>query len=66
MTYYWFELNKTQIMKKTLLLGALTAALFIQCAEKTDPFLVADGVIGNLTKEIQMKQIDSSKAAMEL
>ncbi len=46
-------------MKKTLFLGAITAALFIQCAEKTDPFLMADGAIGNLTKEIQMKQIDS-------
>ena len=46
-------------MKKTLFIGALTALFFIQCSTKNDPFLIGQGAIGDLTKEIQMKQIDS-------
>ncbi len=46
-------------MKKTLLLTAISCALFIQCAEKSDPFFIDNGAIGSLTKETQMKQIDS-------
>ncbi len=46
-------------MKKTLFLGALTALLFVQCGKEKDPFLIKKGAIGNLTKEIKMKQIDS-------
>ena len=46
-------------MKKTLFIGALTALFFVQCGKKTDPFLIQQGAIGNLTKEIQMKQVDS-------
>ncbi|MBZ0326978.1 MAG: hypothetical protein K8F54_05190 [Altibacter sp.] len=46
-------------MKKTLLFGALIALLFVQCGKDNDPFLIKQGAIGNLTKEIQMKQIDS-------
>lgn len=46
-------------MKKTLFIGALTALFFIQCSTKSDPFLIQQGAVGNLTKEVQMKQIDS-------
>ncbi len=46
-------------MKKTIFIGAFTALFFVQCEKKTDPFLIQQGVIGDLTKEIQMKQVDS-------
>lgn len=46
-------------MKNILFIGALTALLFVQCGKKTDPFLIQQGAIGYLTKEIQMKQVDS-------
>lgn len=46
-------------MRKTLLFGAFVALLFTQCGEKNNPFLIQQGAIGDLTKEIQMKQIDS-------
>ena len=46
-------------MKKTLFFGALTALFFIQCGKKNDPVLIQSGAMGNLTKEIQMKQVDS-------
>ncbi len=46
-------------MKKTLFLSALAALLFVQCGKEKDPFLIKQGAIGNLTREIKMKQIDS-------
>ncbi|NND64194.1 MAG: hypothetical protein HKN48_13475 [Flavobacteriaceae bacterium] len=46
-------------MKKTLIIGSLLSILFVQCTEDKDPFLISKGAIGSLTKEIQMKQVDS-------
>lgn len=46
-------------MKKNLFIGALTILLFTQCQKKTDPFLIQEGSIGELSMEIQMRQIDS-------
>ncbi|QAA82761.1 hypothetical protein EI546_14000 [Aequorivita sp. H23M31] len=46
-------------MKKTLLLGGLTALLFVQCGKDSDPFLIKKDAIGNLTEHTKMKQLDS-------
>ncbi|PKA83543.1 hypothetical protein ATE92_1699 [Ulvibacter sp. MAR_2010_11] len=46
-------------MKKTLFFGVIAVLLFVQCGKDNDPFLIKQGAIGNLTKEIRMKQIDS-------
>lgn len=46
-------------MIKNILLGALTALLFIQCNKKNDPFLIKDGAVGSLTREMKLKQVDS-------
>ena len=46
-------------MKKTLFIGAMTALFFIQCDKKSDPFLIQQGMIGNLSKDIQIRQVDS-------
>jgi len=46
-------------MKKTLIIGTLVTILCIQCAKEKDPFLITSGAIGNLSKDIQMKQVDS-------
>ena len=46
-------------MKKIFLITALAGILLTSCGKESDPFLMKDGAIGNLTKEIQMKQIDS-------
>jgi len=46
-------------MKKTIFIGALAALFFVQCGKKNDPFLIKSGAVGNLTKESQMKQVDS-------
>ena len=46
-------------MKKTLFIGAMTALFFVQCGKKNDPFLIQQGMVGKLSKDIQMKQIDS-------
>jgi hypothetical protein len=46
-------------MKKILLVGLLTSILFIQCGKETNPFLIQKGAIGKLTKDIQIKQVDS-------
>jgi len=46
-------------MKKHLILGAIVVLLFAQCAEEKDPFLIQNGAIGNLTKQMKMKQVDS-------
>ena len=46
-------------MKKTWLFALCLGFLMIQCAKKTDPFVIAAGSIGPLTKEVQMKELDS-------
>jgi hypothetical protein len=46
-------------MKKTLIIGVLAGLLFAQCAEENDPYLIQNGQIGPLTKQTQMKQVDS-------
>jgi len=46
-------------MKKTMFIGAMTALFFIQCDKKNDPFLIQQGMVGNLSKDIQMRQVDS-------
>ena len=46
-------------MKKTWLFALCLGFLMIQCAKKTDPFVIAAGNIGPLTKEVQMKELDS-------
>lgn len=48
-------------MKKTLSLIAIisTVLVFVGCGKDSDPFLIKDGAIGNLTHEIKMKQLDS-------
>lgn len=46
-------------MKKTLLLGMISTLLFIQCTEEKDPYLIQNGQIGHLTKQMKMKQVDS-------
>jgi hypothetical protein len=46
-------------MKKTIIITCLSSLLLIQCGSESTPFLIKQGSIGELTKEIQMKQIDS-------
>ena len=46
-------------MKKNLFIGVLTTLFFVQCGKKNDPFIIQKGAIGDLTKQIQMKQVDS-------
>ncbi|MAP79970.1 MAG: hypothetical protein CL526_02660 [Aequorivita sp.] len=46
-------------MKKILFASAIAAILFVQCGKNTDPYLIKNGAIGNLTKEIKIKQVDS-------
>jgi hypothetical protein len=46
-------------MKKTIFLGSLTLLLFIQCGKEKDPYLISEGAIGNLTRETEMRHIDS-------
>jgi hypothetical protein len=46
-------------MKNTLFIGIIATLLFAQCAKQNDPFLIQQEAIGNFTKEIQIKQIDS-------
>ena len=46
-------------MKKTLFIGAMTAVLFIQCDKKNDSFIIGQGMLGNLSKDVQIKQVDS-------
>jgi hypothetical protein len=47
------------MMKKTLFIGAMSALFFIQCDEKSDPFLIQQGMVGKLSKGIQIRQVDS-------
>ncbi|WP_026450453.1 hypothetical protein [Aequorivita capsosiphonis] len=46
-------------MKKTIIIGAVAALLFVQCGKDSDPFTINKGSIGNLNNEIKIKQIDS-------
>lgn len=46
-------------MKKTLLIVGIVSLAFVQCGKDSDPFLIKNGAIGNLSKEIKVKQIDS-------
>ncbi|MEH6765530.1 MAG: hypothetical protein V7655_13585 [Aequorivita antarctica] len=46
-------------MKKTLLIIGIVSLAFVQCGKDSDPFLIKNGSIGNLNKEIKIKQIDS-------
>ncbi len=46
-------------MKKTLLIVGIVSLAFVQCGKDSDPFLIKNGAIGNLNKEIKIKQIDS-------
>ncbi|PHR14970.1 MAG: hypothetical protein COA40_02080 [Aequorivita sp.] len=46
-------------MKKTLLIIGIISLAFVQCGKDSDPFLIKNGSIGNLNKEIKIKQIDS-------
>ena len=46
-------------MKKTLLIVGIVSLAFVQCKKESDPFLIKNGSIGNLNKEIKIKQIDS-------
>jgi len=46
-------------MKKTLLIIGIVSLAFIQCGKDSDPFLIKNGSIGNLTNQIKVKQIDS-------
>lgn len=46
-------------MKKTVFIGALTALLFVGCGKDADPFTIGNGSIGNLNRDIKIKQVDS-------
>lgn len=46
-------------MKKTLFIIGAVSLLFVQCKKDSDPFLIKNGAIGNLNKELKIKQIDS-------
>ncbi|MDC7999487.1 hypothetical protein POV26_00395 [Aequorivita todarodis] len=50
-------------MKKTLILIGIVSLAFVQCGKDSDPFLIKNGSIGNLTSEMKVKQIDSIFAA---
>lgn len=46
-------------MKKSILIVAALSLVFVQCKKDSDPFLIKDGAIGPLNKEVKMKQLDS-------
>lgn len=46
-------------MKKVLFVGVLSALVFVQCAEKKDPFLISAEGVGHLTPETMIKEVDS-------
>lgn len=46
-------------MRKSLLLLLLTSSIFISCEQDQDPFLITQNSIGRLTKDVQIKQLDS-------
>jgi len=55
----FLRLHKKNAMKKIITL--ITIALFFACAkeEKKDPFLITNNQIGLLTKDVQVKDLDS-------
>lgn len=46
-------------MKKTILLAAVAALLFVKCGKNTDPFIITNNSIGEFTKTMKIKQVDS-------
>ena len=46
-------------MKKILLLGAVITFCFTQCSNENDSYLIANGKLGDLNRNIQMRQLDS-------
>ncbi|MFD0977802.1 hypothetical protein [Salinimicrobium gaetbulicola] len=46
-------------MKKGLLLLLITSSIFISCDKEQDPFLISASSIGKLTKDVQIKDLDS-------
>lgn len=46
-------------MKKGLLLLLFTSSLFFSCNKEQDPFLISANSIGKLTKDVQIKDLDS-------
>ena len=46
-------------MRNILCAAALAALTLVSCNQERDPFLISDGQIGNLTKDITVKQLDS-------
>ena len=46
-------------MKKTLLIIGIVSLTFIQCGKDSDPFLIKNGAIGTLIKDMEVKKIDS-------
>src|SRR5690606_20297735 len=46
-------------MKKTLLILGIVSLAFVQCGKDSDPFLIKNGSIGELKKELKIKKIDS-------
>lgn len=46
-------------MKKTIFTVFTAGLLFVACSKSTDPFLITSTQVGNLTKEIKVKQLDS-------
>lgn len=46
-------------MKKSLLLLLFISSLFISCDKEQDPFLISSNSIGLLTKDVQIKDLDS-------
>jgi len=46
-------------MTKTIIASLVSVLLLVQCAKEKDPFLIENGQIGKLSRQIQIKQIDS-------
>lgn len=46
-------------MKKTFFTLLTAGLLLAACSKSTDPFLITSNNVGNLTKDIQVKQLDS-------
>ena len=46
-------------MKKTLLLAIMAGFLFAQCTDEKDPFVISNAVVGHITKDTKVMQLDS-------
>ena len=46
-------------MKKSILYLILMAGILGSCEKKQDPFLISANSVGNLTKEVQIRELDS-------